>query len=74
MKAPRNSKRYALPYKHLRFSYRIAPQTQKGPARFGEAIPISSQRNYTLKLDPQPQVDFTWGLSNLNPAASSVST
>jgi len=29
---------------------------------------------YTLKLDPQPQVLFTWGLSNLKPAASSVST
>jgi len=29
---------------------------------------------YTLKLEPQPQVDFTWGLSNLKPAASSVST
>jgi hypothetical protein len=29
---------------------------------------------YTLKLEPQPQVDFTWGFSNLKPAASSVST
>jgi hypothetical protein len=29
---------------------------------------------YTLKDEPQPQVDFTWGLSNLNPAASNVST
>jgi hypothetical protein len=75
MKDSRNSKRYTLPCKHLRFSCSIARQTQKGPARFGGAIPISSiQRDYTLKLDPQPQVDFTWGLSNLNPAASSVST
>ena len=29
---------------------------------------------YTLNEEPQPQVDFTWGFSNLNPAASSVST
>jgi len=29
---------------------------------------------YTLKDEPQPQVLFTWGLSNLKPAASSVST
>lgn len=31
-------------------------------------------RLYTLNEDPQPQVLFTWGFSNLNPAASSVST
>jgi hypothetical protein len=54
--------------------YRIARQTQESPASFGRALSISKQRHYTLKLDPQPQVDFTWGLSNLNPAASSVST
>ena len=30
--------------------------------------------NYTLKDDPQPQVLFTFGLSNLKPAPSSVST
>jgi hypothetical protein len=29
---------------------------------------------YALKEEPQPQVLFTWGLSNLKPAASSVST
>ena len=29
---------------------------------------------YTWKELPQPQVDFTWGLLNLNPAPSSVST
>jgi len=29
---------------------------------------------YTLNDDPQPQVLFTFGFSNLNPAPSSVST
>jgi hypothetical protein len=29
---------------------------------------------YTLNEEPQPQVLFTWGFSNLKPAASSVST
>jgi len=29
---------------------------------------------YTLNEEPHPQVDFTWGFSNLKPAASSVST
>jgi hypothetical protein len=32
------------------------------------------RKAYALKLEPQPQVDFTFGFSNLNPAASSVST
>jgi hypothetical protein len=31
-------------------------------------------RTYTLKDDPQPQVLFTFGFSNLKPAPSSVST
>ena len=31
-------------------------------------------RNYTLNELPQPQVLFTFGLLNLNPAPSSVST
>jgi hypothetical protein len=30
--------------------------------------------NYTLNEDPHPQVLFVFGFSNLNPAASSVST
>lgn len=30
--------------------------------------------NYALNEEPQPQVLFTWGLSNLKPAASRVST
>jgi hypothetical protein len=46
----------------------------KGLAAFGEALSISIWIRYTLKLEPQPQVDFTCGFSNLNPAASSVST
>ena len=29
---------------------------------------------YTWNDEPHPHVDFTWGFSNLNPAASSVST
>jgi hypothetical protein len=36
--------------------------------------PSPEPGRYTLKEEPQPQVDFTCGLSNLNPAASSVST
>ncbi len=39
--------------------------------RLREIAPPSS---YTLKLDPHPHVLFTVGLSNLKPAASSVST
>jgi hypothetical protein len=31
-------------------------------------------RIYTLNEDPHPQVLFTFGFSNLNPAPSSVST
>jgi hypothetical protein len=35
----------------------------------------SSRKNsYTLKDDPQPQVLFTFGFSNLKPAPSRVST
>ena len=49
-------------------------ETQKSLASLGEASLRSISLRYTLKLEPQPQVDFTWGLSNLNPAASSVST
>jgi len=29
--------------------------------------------SYTWNDEPHPQVDFTWGLSNLKPAASRVS-
>jgi len=47
---------------------------KKAPPSFGEAFFTSISIVYTLKLEPQPQVDFTWGFSNLNPAASSVST
>jgi hypothetical protein len=33
-----------------------------------------SPETYALKEDPQPQVLFTFGFSNLKPAASRVST
>jgi len=35
---------------------------------------IGPPLRYTWKELPQPQVDFTWGLLNLKPAPSSVST
>lgn len=34
----------------------------------------SSKNGYTLNEEPQPQVLFTFGLSNLKPAPSRVST
>ena len=42
----------------------------------GTAVPsdLGQESVYTWKELPQPQVDFTWGLLNLNPAPSSVST
>jgi hypothetical protein len=40
----------------------------------GLARSCGTEDGYTLKDEPQPQVDFTWGFSNLNPAASRVST
>ena len=52
----------------------ICPQTQESLAILGEAFQNAILFLYTLKLEPQPHVDFTWGFSNLNPAASSVST
>jgi len=44
------------------------------PATGGEAPRLSTSASYTLKEDPQPQVLFTFGFSNLKPAPSSVST
>ena len=45
---------------------------------FESLMPITSNETYpvayTLNDEPQPQVDFTCGFSNLKPAASSVST
>jgi hypothetical protein len=40
---------------------------------FSEIFP-SNFAPYTLNELPQPQVDFTFGFSNLKPAPSSVST
>src|ERR1700679_1213212 len=47
---------------------------QKAPPDSAGLLFEADSFSYTLKLEPQPQVDFTWGFSNLNPAASSVST
>ena len=40
----------------------------------GYELSHSQAKLYTLKDDPQPQVLFTFGFSNLKPAPSSVST
>jgi hypothetical protein len=47
---------------------------QKAPPLNGEAFGFSVLLAYTLKDDPQPQVLFTLGFSNLKPAPSRVST
>ena len=47
--------------------------TEKAPSK-GRLSPHKISPDYTLKLDPQPQVLFTAAFSNLKPAASSVST
>jgi len=47
------------------------PTKQKAPPLSSGA---SQTKSYTLNEDPQPQVLFTFGFSNLNPAPSSVST
>ncbi len=64
----------------LRFSIAVcssrSAQRWKGPpfqAGPGESH-LGTKSDYTLKDEPQPQVDFTWGFSNLKPAASRVST
>ena len=44
------------------------------PPAIAEGSVGRSPESYALKDDPQPQVLFTLGLSNLKPAASSVST
>jgi hypothetical protein len=48
------------------------PATNKKPHR--ETVGLSYRKSYTLNDDPHPQVLFTFGFSNLNPAPSSVST
>ena len=62
--------RTRLPRLHTHAA-RPAPETGAG-LLCGQ--PNSIAGSYTLKEEPQPQVLFTWGLSNLKPAASSVST
>ena len=53
----------------------LQPQTQESPSpRTGFLRASTDEASYTLNEEPQPQVDFTWGFSNLKPAASSVST
>jgi hypothetical protein len=42
--------------------------------RSAEATLTRYTRTYTLNDEPQPQVLFTFGFSNLNPAPSRVST
>ncbi len=48
------------------------------PGRDGVAVQVKGLHrgicNYTWNELPQPQVDFTWGLLNLKPEPSSVST
>jgi hypothetical protein len=46
--------------------------TNKNGPRSARAISIKVS-GYTLNEDPQPQVLFTFGFSNLNPAPSKVS-
>jgi len=41
---------------------------------YGRALILGPIAGYTLKDEPQPQVLFTLGFSNLKPEASSVST
>ena len=61
-------------------SFRMAPKSkcpvpmQRGGTFALTNLSLEVGRPYTLNEEPQPQVDFTWGFSNLNPAASSVST
>jgi len=45
----------------------------KKPRRWVTRLP-QNLNLYTLKEDPQPQVLFTFGFSNLKPAPSRVST
>src|SRR5579862_4212702 len=68
---PECRRRNFLPIKSSRFS----PTKTKASSHYDEALKISRiRRAYTLNEDPQPQVLFTFGLSNLKPAPSRVST
>ena len=62
---------------HPAIAHLAPPHRRKRPAVSGEPL-LSSESlvpaSYAWNDEPHPQVDFTWGLSNLNPAASSVST
>ena len=49
-------------------------QQNKKPRRRATRLLRNSRKRYTLNDDPQPQVLFTFGFSNLKPAPSRVST
>jgi hypothetical protein len=54
------------------FALETSALSQKASSR-DEAFAVF-QKLYTLNEEPQPQVLFTFGFSNLKPAPSSVST
>jgi hypothetical protein len=62
----------AVPDRHRLFPHRALGlgRNRKAPPQRGSCHQIL----YALNEDPQPQVLFTFGFSNLKPAASSVST
>ncbi len=51
-----------------------SPRPMAGGFHEVDARCLFASVDQALKEDPQPQVLFTLGFSNLNPAASSVST
>src|ERR1043166_4746222 len=62
------------PIRHLnRRSNSEIPAQRERPHRMMRPFHVT-KLSYTLNEDPQPQVLFTFGFSNLNPAPSSVST
>jgi hypothetical protein len=65
-----------LLHEHAQNTNGPSPQRGNGPPPilYPTRSVIQTGSAYTLNEDPQPQVDFTWGFSNLKPAASSVST
>ena len=50
------------------------PANNKNAPSFERGVRNLAGPNYTLNDDPQPQVLFTLGLSNLKPAPSRLST
>jgi len=57
-----------------RHRYYFFHQGQKTHRLRDGALNLADLTNYTLNDDPQPQVLFTFGFSNLKPAPSRVST